>query len=79
MRSLQSPCKAPIERGFAKPLYVRGFPLGALLSLQSSYRDGPIPHTHTYFQSFSYIYGGYFTRGALQNPYKAPIERGFAI
>ena len=54
-------------RGFAKPLYLRDFTMGASLSLQSSYRED-LPHTYTHFSPFSHRYGGCFTRGALQNP-----------
>ena len=28
LRASQSPCKAPIERGFVKPLYIKGFTMG---------------------------------------------------
>ena len=74
MGALQSPCKSPIERGFVKPLYIKGFAMGALLSLQSSYREGPMPHTYAHFSLF-YKYGGVSLEGLC----KAPIERDFAI
>ena len=82
------------HRGFAKPPGIRGFTIFAkhLYSKPATYI-----HTYAHFSTFSYRYGGCFTRGALQstsikgaslwglckssgakNPWKPPIESGFA-
>ena len=51
--------------GFAKLL-------GTSLSLQSSYREGPMLHTYTHFSLFSYRYRS----ASLEGFRKAPLYKG---